>query len=544
MDRADRDRSGSRLPAASADDGSTDPSGNAMMGIAQKVSRNFSDAVRSRGQSYFVKGRVTVIGGRAGEVVAKVRGTAKYRVRVRLRGSKLLASCTCPYFSPQGEPCKHLWATLLLADARGLLQSPPVRPAEAGRRGPRRSPPAGLPSPRPSRAASRRRRPIGPALGSIGLGAPRPAGPAAPGGRGPRPRAKDRGAGRAAGRVGAWSQPGPAPRDRRASRPAARSDRDGHRPGAAPGQGGQPQRQAAAGLRPRRRRHAHAEPGGHRPGPPPAAADRRLGPAEALVARAARRRTSSTTPRTASSWPCSTRPRSPRRPRRSAARPATAPARSTGRRRSRAERLGARAGSCSARTRRRWSSGWRGPAGSGSGGPRARTTRRRCAGTTASPGGSRSTSAPSPAASAGPGAARSAAASDRMDLAEPLVLLPGLLILGVGRAARFDDAGRHALDRPAPPREGDHLRRAAAGPDARPDPGRDPRRRRRSWSRRCSLEEIDAKPRPCLTLRTPRQNWGLGSDKLIGRARVRLRRRRDPGRAGPRRWPSRPSWAW
>ena len=30
------------------------------------------------------------------------------------------------------------------------------------------------------------------------------------------------------------------------------------------------------------------------------------------------------------------------------------------------------------------------------------------------------------------------------------------------------------------------------------------------------LEEINAKPRPSLTLRTPRQNWGLGSDKLIG----------------------------
>ena len=60
-----------------------------MMGIAQKVSRNFSDAVRTRGQSYFVKGRVTVMAARAGEVVARVRGTAKYRVRVRLRGSKL-----------------------------------------------------------------------------------------------------------------------------------------------------------------------------------------------------------------------------------------------------------------------------------------------------------------------------------------------------------------------------------------------------------------------------------------------------------------------
>src|SRR6516164_3300574 len=98
------------------------------MGIAQKVARNFSDAVRSRGQSYLVKGRVTLLAARAGEVVARVRGTSKYRVRLRMRGSKLLASCTCPYFSPEGEPCKHLWATLLLADSRGLLRTAPGFP--------------------------------------------------------------------------------------------------------------------------------------------------------------------------------------------------------------------------------------------------------------------------------------------------------------------------------------------------------------------------------------------------------------------------------
>src|SRR5437868_10653119 len=118
------------------------------MGIGQKVVRNFSEAVRSRGQSYFLKGRVTVMAARPGEVVARVRGTAKYRVRVRLRGSKLLASCTCPYFSPQGEPCKHLWATLLMVESRGLLQSPPVFPVKLVTESPRRPPPAGLPAPR------------------------------------------------------------------------------------------------------------------------------------------------------------------------------------------------------------------------------------------------------------------------------------------------------------------------------------------------------------------------------------------------------------
>ena len=119
-----------------------------MMGIAQKVARNFSDAVRSRGQSYFVKGRVTLMAARAGEVVARVRGTSKYRVRLRLRGSKLLASCTCPYFSPQGEPCKHLWATLLLAEARGLVA---VAAGFSGALGDRESPPLvddGLPETR------------------------------------------------------------------------------------------------------------------------------------------------------------------------------------------------------------------------------------------------------------------------------------------------------------------------------------------------------------------------------------------------------------
>ena len=99
--------------------------GARIMGIAQKVARNFSEAVRSRGQAYFTKGRVTLMSARPNEITARVRGTTKYRVRVRLRGSKLLASCTCPYFSPQGEPCKHLWATLLLADSRGLLQTAP-----------------------------------------------------------------------------------------------------------------------------------------------------------------------------------------------------------------------------------------------------------------------------------------------------------------------------------------------------------------------------------------------------------------------------------
>src|SRR5262245_58052419 len=99
-----------------------------MMGIAQKVARDFTDSVRARGQTYFAKGQVVIASVKPRELIAKVRGTAKYRVRLRIRGSRLHASCTCPYFAPTGEPCKHLWATILLTDARNLLPSPPVRP--------------------------------------------------------------------------------------------------------------------------------------------------------------------------------------------------------------------------------------------------------------------------------------------------------------------------------------------------------------------------------------------------------------------------------
>src|SRR4051794_27631357 len=99
------------------------------MGIAPKVARDFASGGRDRGRAYFHKGRVPITGAKAGEiVVAKVRGTESYRVKLRVRGGRLHASCTCPYFGPEGEPCKHLWATILAADARSLLQAAPVRP--------------------------------------------------------------------------------------------------------------------------------------------------------------------------------------------------------------------------------------------------------------------------------------------------------------------------------------------------------------------------------------------------------------------------------
>ena len=103
---------------------------------------------------------------------------------------------------------------------------------------------------------------------------------------------------------------------------------------------------------------------------------------------------------------------------------------------------------------------------------------------------------------------------DRMDLVEPLVLVPGLLVLGVGRAARFDDVGvmswiiRLRQEKEivfAEPQQDLMIARILG--EARVSPA--------EMLETIQVEEIVTKPRPCLTLRSPRQNWGLAADKLL-----------------------------
>ncbi|MFM7594307.1 MAG: SWIM zinc finger domain-containing protein, partial [Isosphaeraceae bacterium] len=93
-----------------------------VMGLAQQLFDKFDEGVRSRGQSYFVDNRVGLSVSTAGDaIISKVRGTVTYRVKMKLRDDQLVCSCSCPYFGEHGEPCKHIWATLLAVDAHGLL---------------------------------------------------------------------------------------------------------------------------------------------------------------------------------------------------------------------------------------------------------------------------------------------------------------------------------------------------------------------------------------------------------------------------------------
>jgi len=479
-----------------------------MMGIAQKISREFSDAVRSRGQSYFAKGRVVITGSTAGEVVARVRGTNKYRVRLRLRGGKLLATCNCPYFAPTGDPCKHLWATVLMTDARGLLPSAPVRPLKLVCEPPRRPPvpsddlaaggpgPAGGPPPRHG-AAPRH-------------GAPPRHGYGPGPGAGPGPQGRSRKDRQARGGGPGQAQPWNGGRD------LARDKADGKPRAKAVNRGAKrllvyvldvpatlAQNQIVIDLARRQRRPGGdwgpLKPWWHSPGSTQAKYDPEDRELLALLEEAQ-------TPSAASAAAAASSPLAAATALLNGTIPPPGPAVAVGTRRYvlRHERTGLvekLARSNRLRLKRtdgeddpptmRWDDGpaWR----------FALDVRPELGGKRWAWRGALRRGEPKP---------------DRMDLAEPLVIVPGLLILGVGRAARFDDVGvmpwvvrlRHEKEIVyAEPQQDIMLGRLLG--EVRVNPS--------ELIETIRFEEIDTKPRPCLTLRTPRQNWGAAADRLL-----------------------------
>ena len=511
------------------------------MGIAQKVARSFSDPVRSRGLSYFVKGRVTLMTARAGEVVARVRGTSKYRVRARLRGSKLLASCTCPYFNPQGEPCKHLWATLLLAEARGLLHSPPVFPVHLVTDSPSQTSRDGLTGSRPSLGLDRQSAELGElGLEMMGLVPSRPVSPNA---RRAKPKGKDRQVQRdQTDEHESWSQRSHASREyhlgsesRSRIKTSAVGSNSGSARTRAVNRNGKrllvyvldvsatlAQNQVVIDLA-RRQRKTTGEWGPLRPWYyAPHAAHVKYEPEDRLLLALLDE---------AQGAACQSGYGSPRSETGSGVLQGLVPGMEATNgvshipRQATSSNGGSRAGTERAlRGTRRFVL-------------RkdqatlverlARTNRlrlRRTEGEEDPPtirwddgqpwrfsleirpelGGKRWTWR---------GSLRRG--DNRMDLSEPLILLSGLLILGVGRTARFDDLGvmpwilRLRYEKEitfAEPQQDLMLGRILA----------ETRVPSVELVESLRLEEINTKPRPCLTLRTPRQNWGVGADKLIG----------------------------
>ncbi len=89
--------------------------------LASIFAKEFSTSSRNRGDEYFRLHRVKIHAASSAELSALVQGSETYEVQLKLSGSKLAVSCSCPYFQDQGQVCKHLWAAILAADEQGHL---------------------------------------------------------------------------------------------------------------------------------------------------------------------------------------------------------------------------------------------------------------------------------------------------------------------------------------------------------------------------------------------------------------------------------------
>jgi hypothetical protein len=89
--------------------------------LSSKLRSLFESGVRARGAAYHAEGRVRIGHHSSRTVEATVQGSRRYQVGIEWDGESVLSvSCECAYFDSSG-PCKHLWATVLEADARGYL---------------------------------------------------------------------------------------------------------------------------------------------------------------------------------------------------------------------------------------------------------------------------------------------------------------------------------------------------------------------------------------------------------------------------------------
>jgi uncharacterized Zn finger protein len=84
----------------------------------ETIRRLSGDGAFERGKAYFLEGRVVDIQRKEGTVLAKVRGTETYDVRIWMKDDSLAYACVCPQGQEQAF-CKHAVA-LALAFLGGL----------------------------------------------------------------------------------------------------------------------------------------------------------------------------------------------------------------------------------------------------------------------------------------------------------------------------------------------------------------------------------------------------------------------------------------
>jgi superfamily II DNA or RNA helicase len=89
--------------------------------VIHQLRGDFPRIIREKGHDYFRRNAVEIVETESNRIRARVKGTHLYEVKIDWGDDGFNYHCTCPFFQDRDVSCKHLWATLLVADARGLL---------------------------------------------------------------------------------------------------------------------------------------------------------------------------------------------------------------------------------------------------------------------------------------------------------------------------------------------------------------------------------------------------------------------------------------
>src|SRR5688572_3405041 len=85
--------------------------------LASQVTRT----TQNRGWDYYRRKAVTIIEASDNSVDARVRGTEVYLTNLTHHEEHIHIGCTCPRYQGSYSVCKHIWATLLAAEAKNLM---------------------------------------------------------------------------------------------------------------------------------------------------------------------------------------------------------------------------------------------------------------------------------------------------------------------------------------------------------------------------------------------------------------------------------------
>ena len=89
------------------------------MSLTSKFAEDFSPIARKEGARIFESGRVEIDAPEAQWIDALVQEGRSYEVQLTREKGAVRYSCHCPRYLDTGQPCKHVWAALLAAEAHG-----------------------------------------------------------------------------------------------------------------------------------------------------------------------------------------------------------------------------------------------------------------------------------------------------------------------------------------------------------------------------------------------------------------------------------------